>query len=186
MGLLSKETSFLLTITWYNTFIQEAERVNRDLQESRYSGLAKIARTYGLGLVYLFGSQSHLGKEYLEGLSPEPSDPLADLDIGVVLLDCEHFRPNEISPLERADLYGDLTEFQDLFSPFKVDLVLLDETHSVFQSEAISGFCVYCRDQDLREDYEERILARAADFKPFLDLFHRERLEDRYDKPHPH
>ena len=77
-------------------------------------------------------------------------------------------------------------EFQDLFSPFKVDLVLLDETHSVFQSEAISGFCVYCRDQDLREDYEERILARAADFKPFLDLFHRERLEDRYDKPHPH
>jgi len=150
----------------------------RELQHQR---LAKIAQTYGLKLVYLFGSLSDLGEQYYEGLHPELSDPLADLDVGVVLL------ADEMLPLERADLYGALSiEFQELFSPFSVDLVLLEETNSVLQSEAICGKCIYYGSEELREDYEERILARAADFKPFLDLFYQERLEERYDKPHPH
>ncbi|MGI6632358.1 MAG: nucleotidyltransferase domain-containing protein [Bacillota bacterium] len=149
--------------------------------ESRCRRLAEIARSFNLKLVYLFGSQSHLGARYLHGEDPHLSDPLADLDIGVVLM------KDDMSPLERSDLYAALSaELQELFGPFTVDLVLLEETHSVLQSEAVCGECVYSADENLREAYEERVLARAADFKPFLDLFYRERLEERHDKSNPH
>ncbi len=166
-------------------------------REARHRQLASISQRYGLKLVYLFGSQSDLGKQYFEGegsyegsyerlheglhesIHPELSDPLADLDIGVVLL------RREMPPLERVDLYSTLSiELQDLFQPFSVDLVLLEESHSVLQAEAICGHCILSENEKLRETYEERILARAADFKPFLDLFHRERLEETYDKPY--
>lgn len=153
------------------------------IREVRPRQLAGIAQSYGLKLVYLFGSQSDLGMQYFEGfegsLCQEVRDPLADLDIGVVLL------RKEMSPLERVDLYSALSvELQELFSPFPVDLVLLEETHSVLQSEAICGHCIFAENGELRETYEERILARTADFKPFLDLFHKERLEETYDKPY--
>ena len=148
------------------------------LRRDRYRKLYEIARSYGLRLVYLFGSQADLGAKYLEGGCPELVDPLADLDVGVVL------QSDELRPLERAKLYGALSmEIQELFSPFTVDLVLLGETHSVLQAEAICGKCVYSESDDERGRYEERILARAADFKPVLDLFHKERLEERHDKP---
>lgn len=117
----------------------------------------------------------------MEGGNPLLTDPLADLDIGVVRL------AGELPPLERVELYSALSmDLQGLFKPFSVDLVLLEETHSVLQAEAICGTCIYAENEKLREDYEERILARAADFRPFLELFYRERLEERHDKPHPH
>lgn len=151
----------------------------RGARNARYARLQGIAKTHGLKMIYLFGSQSHLGSEYLEGRTPILSDPLADLDIGVVRL------AGELSPLEQAQLYGTLSmELQELFEPFSVDLVLLEETHSVLQAEAICGSCVYAEDEKSREEYEERVLARAADFKPILELFYRERLEERHDKPH--
>jgi len=155
--------------------------LSKGLRDARHRKLIEIARTYGLKIIYLFGSQSHLGIEYLEGGDPVLADPFADLDIGVVRL------ADELPPLERVELYSALSmDLQDLFKPFAVDLVLLEETHSVLQAEAVCGTCIYAESVKLREDYEERILARAADFKPFLDLFYRERLEERHDKPHPH
>lgn len=148
---------------------------------ARHETLIRIARTYGLKIIYLFGSQARLGSEYLDGGDPILDDPLADLDIGVVRM------AGEMSPLEQANFYSRLSlDLQDLFNPFATDLVLLEETHSVLQAEAISGICVYAQDRELREDYEERTMARAADFKPFLTLFYRERLEERHDKPYPH
>lgn len=155
--------------------------MSEELRVARHRRLAEIARTYRLKLIYLFGSQSQQGVAYLEGEDPSLTDPLADLDIGVVRL------AGELSPLEQVELYSALSlDLQDLFQPFSVDLVLLEETHSVFQAEAICGTCIYAENEKLRADYEERILARAADFKPFLELFYRERLEERYDQPHPH
>ena len=152
-----------------------------NLGDARHKALAGLARTCGLKIIYMFGSQARLGSEYLHGGDPALTDPLADLDIGVVRL------AGEVSPLEQAELYSTLSlDLQDLFKPFSTDLMLLEETHSVLQAEAISGICIYAENQELREDYEERILARAADFKPFLTLFYRERLEERYDKPYPH
>jgi predicted nucleotidyltransferase len=150
-------------------------------RDTRRERLAVIARTHGLRLAYLFGSQSHQGTEYLEGGNPQLIDPLADLDIGVVFL------AGELSPLQRVDLYSALfVEFQDLFPPFPVDLVLLEETHSVLQAEVVCGTCIYAESEELREAYEERVLARAADFGPFLARFYRERLDIENDQPDSH
>ena len=38
--------------------------------------------------------------------------------------------------------------------------------------------CVFSAGEQLREDYEMRVLRRAADFRPVLREFHREILED--------
>lgn len=55
--------------------------------------------------------------------------------------------------------------------------MLLEENHAVFQAEALRGICVFEVDPAHRKAYEMKILARTADFRPFLDLFHKEVLE---------
>lgn len=154
--------------------------MSAELSRTRNQTLARLARDHGLKIIYLFGSMANVGAQYLAGQEPVVDDPLADLDVGVVRLS------EGLSPAEQLDLYGALSvEFQSLFEPFSTDLVLLEETHSVLQAEAFGGICVYATSQDLREEYEERVLARAADFGPFLALFYQERLEERHDQSHP-
>lgn len=135
--------------------------------------LAAICETHRLGLVYLFGSLSAQGLAYLSGAEARPTDPLADLDVGVVTLDP---LPD---PGSRADLYASIhNDLADVFRAFPVDLSFLEEGHSVFQAAAIGGACVFAASEQLREDYEMRVLRRAADFRPVLREFHREILED--------
>jgi len=62
--------------------------------------------------------------------------------------------------------------------PFRLDLSFLEEGHSVFQAEAICRACVFAASEDLRDNYEMRVLRRAADFRPVLRQFHREILEE--------
>jgi len=149
------------------------------LRQERNRALTRLASNYGLRIIYLFGSMADLGVQYLTGQDPVVDDPLADLDIGVVRLS------KRLSAAEQVDLYGALSvDLQALFEPFSTDLMLLEETHSVLQAEALSGICIHADSQELREEYEERVLARAADFGPFLSMFYRERLEERHDQPH--
>ncbi|MDP2871391.1 MAG: hypothetical protein Q8P31_02500 [Bacillota bacterium] len=58
-----------------------------------------------------------------------------------------------------------------------IDLVLLEETHSLMQLEAISGVCVYSASDELRFDFEMDVLRRAADFRYHFEQYHRERRE---------
>jgi len=46
--------------------------------------LAAIRETHRLGLVYLFGSLATQGLACLSGAEARSTDPLADLDVGVV------------------------------------------------------------------------------------------------------
>jgi hypothetical protein len=69
-------------------------------------------------------------------------------------------------------------ELQELFNPFPLDLVFLQETHSVFQAQVICGECIYSVSPSIKEKYEEDILRRAADFKPFLKMYLDEILEE--------
>lgn len=138
---------------------------------SRASRLAGACREHGVALVYLFGSRQESGVSLLKDESVTLSDPLADVDVGVVML----------GPLpgsdERYRLYARLYDaLTDVFPGVPLDLVLLQETHSVFQAQAVAGQCVYAASEECREAYEDRVLARAADFRPFLELFYRERL----------
>lgn len=137
------------------------------------AALVELAAEFGLQLVYLFGSQMQLGKAFIAGAQVHVDDPLADLDVGVVRGEVEETTP------ARLELYGELSiALAELFQPFRVDLVFLDETHSVFQAEAVGGFCAYAVSSGVRDEYEMRILARCADFKPVLEMFYRERLEE--------
>lgn len=139
----------------------------------RRLALAAACEKHRLALVYLFGSMAAQGVAFLDGAEVRPCDPLADLDVGVVTA----FRLP--GGADRADLYAAVyDDFTDIFRPFKVDLSFLEEGHSVFQAQALTGTCVYAVTERAREEYEMLVLRRAADFAPVLRQFHREILEE--------
>lgn len=140
--------------------------------KSKMSAMEAICRKFSISLLYLFGSQQQAAKRILYGHPVEIIDPLTDIDIGVVFS----------NPLpygrERVKLYSRLfNELEDLFLSLKTDLVFLKENHSVFQAEAVKGICVYAASTEAREEYEDIILRRACDFKPFLEKYYEELLE---------
>jgi hypothetical protein len=111
--------------------------------------------------------------EVLSGTDVVVEDPLTDLDVGVVI------GGGLPAPAERLRLYSQLqTDLGDVFRPFTVDLVFLQENHSVFQLEAIKGECIYEHDPHVRDRYEMQVLRRAADFRPVLRRFQQEILEE--------
>lgn len=89
------------------------------------------------------------------------------------------FQKNILGTAKHHDLYAKLYgDMADLFAPKQLDLVFLEENHSVFQAEALKGICVYSLDESTRDQYEEMILRRAADFRPFLEKYYQELLEE--------
>ncbi|MGE5484071.1 MAG: nucleotidyltransferase domain-containing protein [Ignavibacteriales bacterium] len=125
-----------------------------------------IAQGYGISLVYIFGSQLQVGLEILRGIRRSRVDPVADIDIGVVL---ERGMP---PARERIDLYSTIhNALQDVSASYPVDLVFLQETHSVFQANAICGQCIRSVNPEFKAEYEDNTLRRAADFRPFLEMY---------------
>jgi len=140
--------------------------------KSKKCRLEDICRKFDISLLYFFGSQQKAAKQISDGHIVEIEDAMTDIDIGVVF--CEPL------PIGRArvKLYSQIfNELEDLFLPVETDLVFLEENHSVFQSEAIKGICAYAVDTELRELYEESVLRRACDFRPFLEKYYDELLE---------
>lgn len=140
---------------------------------AKLEALKHICGRYGIALAYIFGSRSEEGFRHLQGHRISIDDPLTDIDLGIVFY-------QELPPAKKritlyADIYNELT---DLFSPFPLDLIFLEENHSVFQLEAIKGRCIYYDDIRYKSDYEEMILRRAADFRPVLELYLKEALEE--------
>ncbi len=143
------------------------------MKGNRYELVAGVLARHRISLAYLFGSQAQAGKALLAGEPFEIGDSLSDLDLGVV------FDDPLPSGRDRVRLYASLyNDLIDLFSPLHLDLVLLQETHSVFQLEAMRGTCVYESDEQTRDNYEMNILRRAADFRPVLAKFLEESLEE--------
>lgn len=132
----------------------------------------RICQEYGIALAYLFGSQKANAHKILEGENVCINDPLADIDVGVVFL------KNVEEIQEKHKLYADVyNELEDLFKPYPLDLVFLQECHSVFQAEALKGICVYSISEEFREKYEMMVLRRSADFQYVLEKFYEEVLE---------
>ena len=142
------------------------------MEAEKEAALARVAKEYGVDLIYLFGSQVASRLKILRGMEVEVLDSLTDLDVGIVT--SSPLPP----PARRSRLYADLSvALSDIFEPFPLDLVLLEENHSVFQSEIFRGECVHASSEQIRDNYEMNILRRAADFKPFLEKFLQEALE---------
>ena len=140
---------------------------------NRNAELEKLSKKNKINLIYLYGSQAQKGLALLNGASVKADDNLEDLDIGIVLRD--ELPAAEKMPAFYSKLYNQIST---LFEPLKLDLVLLQEQHSVFQAEAVYGICIYAESKLIQEEYEENILRRAADFRPVLEKFYEERLEE--------
>jgi hypothetical protein len=135
--------------------------------------LTHLADKCGLSLVYLFGSQVEVGLAILRGESPPVIDALADIDVGAV------FRGELPPPSTRAEVFADMYgEMADIFSPHSLDLCFLQENHSVFQCSIFNGVNIYAIDDQTPLDYEEDIVRRAADFRPVLERYLDEILEE--------
>lgn len=139
---------------------------------SKKRDLHRICEGYTILAVYLFGSMTKEGVALLDNKLPVNLDPLADLDVGVVFLQAVS------DPKERVKLYKKLySDLSDLFSPLSLDLVFLQETGVIIQSEAINGQLIYSRDDNQRTDYEERVIKFYQDWKPVYDQYTNEVLE---------
>jgi len=134
--------------------------------------LREICQKYNIALVYLFGSQKENSLKLLNGEKVDIKDPLADIDVGIV------FSQDIESIPDRHKVYSNIyNDFEDLFLPYHLDLVFLQECHSVFQTEALLGICVYSISEEFKDEYEMMVLRRAADFKYVLDKYAEDALE---------
>ncbi len=112
-----------------------------------------IAKKFDCVLIYVFGSQAEMGKRYLEGEEVRP-DAFSDLDVAVV---CR----NAIGTIR---IYGEMyKEISEIFGPFNIDLVMIQEMDPLFQYEVIKGVRIYEEDERLTEEFEERVMRRAED-----------------------
>ncbi|MEA4884887.1 MAG: nucleotidyltransferase domain-containing protein [Clostridia bacterium] len=146
----------------------DGRKGRRALAANRPGGvvaLRTVCKAHGVTLCYLFGSQSENAWRILLGEEIAIDDPLTDIDVGVVLAEFDSYRASNVLYRVYARL---LSPLEDLFHPYPVDLVFLQEHHSVFQMEAISGRSVYSVSDEYRFEYEEEIARRAADFRPVL------------------
>ncbi len=144
---------------------------------SKLNEFINICKKYNIALCYLFGSQKDNALRILNGEKVKIEDPLTDIDVGIVFnKDIEEIK-------ERYKLYANIyNEIEELFNPYKLDLVFLQECHSVFQLEAIKGICIYSISEEFKENYEMMILRRSADFRYVLNKFYEEALEKYGDK----
>ena len=105
--------------------------------------------------VYLFGSQ-------IKGTA----DPMSDVDIGVI------FGGKDTAINDLLILQDDL---QRLFGSTRVDLVLLETASVTVAFKAISqGEVIYSTNDEIRTDFEERVLRDYHDLAPFLKKFYRD------------
>jgi predicted nucleotidyltransferase len=121
----------------------------------RREQLERICQELDLLAVYLFGSRADDGVAYLDGVEPERSR--SDLDVGVVFRD-PNFEPRRLTVLQVA--------FEEVFAPFRVDVVPLQRVDALFQFEAVDGHRVAAPDPEEADRYELLVMRRAAELLP--------------------
>lgn len=120
---------------------------------NRFRKIESICEKYNIGLVYLFGSQKDAARDIIDGRKVLIDDKLADIDVGIV------FDFDLLEQDDRYKLYADIyNSMEDVFLPYVLDLVFLQEHHSIFQCQAIMGHCIYLKSEDFKDRYEEWIL----------------------------
>jgi hypothetical protein len=127
--------------------------------------LQSIARPYHLSAIYAFGSRAQeialrvRDNEPLQLASPSP-----DVDIGV--------HPSAGHVLSARDRVRIAVALEDLFSVYRVDLVVVPETRPFLALDIIRGELIYCEDLDEQAEFELYVLRRAGD----LAYYERERI----------
>jgi predicted nucleotidyltransferase len=119
-------------------------------------------------LVYLFGSKA-LGVD----------SRISDVDIGVLL--------DKKKNVNKDDLILDLIyEFSQIFHPYKVDIVILNDASYSLQYNVISeGKILHMVNEDIKSDYETKLIKLFLDFRKFereyYDYMHQTIMQERKD-----
>ena len=126
--------------------------------KGRRAVLEEICQSFGLAILYVFGSQAANARDWIEGkldhLPPGPSD----LDVGVKGLSGRS--------LFVADKVNLAIALEDFFGCPRVDLVLLAEADPFVAAEIIRGERLFVRDEHEADEYDLYVLRRAGDLAP--------------------
>lgn len=139
--------------------------------------LKNIAKGCGVGAIYFFGSLKESGYNLLlqeDDIIISSKMKEEDIDVGVVFINF----PKEGVRYVYGQLYEELVP---LFSPYKLDLVFLQEVDYLLQWEAINGINIYRSSEEYLDDYEEKVMKYAADWKYEYELYQKEFLEGMRD-----
>lgn len=119
--------------------------------------LADISESFGLDVVYAFGSRAAEAQQTLvedrDGLARTASD----LDIGVLAR----------GPLDLDGKVELAAALEDLFGAPRVDLLDLSRAAPYLALEAVCGELLHARDAEKEARYQLYVLRRAADLLPF-------------------
>jgi predicted nucleotidyltransferase len=123
-----------------------------DLKRESLDGLC---RAHGVLALYLFGSRA---KDGLHRLAGEPvSGEGSDLDIGAVFT-TPHVGHRRLNLLQ--------VELEEIFTPLRVDLVLLHAVDPLIQFAGIDGERVAVTDTTAADLFELDVMRRAAELLP--------------------
>ncbi len=117
--------------------------------------LSKLAKRYGLGAIYAFGSRGQEAAALLQGRLPSLSCPDPDLDIAV-----QPVPGRRLSAREKVEI---CLALEDLFQVRRVDLVILSEARPFLALDIIKGELLYCDNLDRQAEEELYVLRRAGD-----------------------
>ena len=135
--------------------------------------LKKMADSFSLDIIYVFGSNAKNVAALLENEASRPKIRTpSDVDIGV--------RPASGKALTIKEKVNLTLELEDLFSVKRVALVVIPEVDPFLAANIIRGERIYCRDQLQADEYDLYILRRAGDLIPLererISLIMREKI----------
>jgi len=131
------------------------------------SRIEKLARQYGLEIVYAFGSRAKEIQRLVQGKRRALSRTKADLDIGV--------KPKrKLTVKEKAEI---AIFFEDLFGAPRADVVCLPDSPIPLAFAIITGELLYAEDKTKEAEYQLMIMRMMADLQPHLAMKRKMALE---------
>ncbi len=128
------------------------------MNEDRSVRLRQLCESFGVDILYAFGSRAGEARAWLEGGLPALTPGPSDLDIGV--------KPARGLRLSVHDKVRLAIALEDLFGVHRVDLVSLDDADPFLAAEIIRGERLHARDEDDADEYDLYVLRRAGDLAP--------------------
>lgn len=133
--------------------------IEKPTKGKRSVGISKVARTFGLADIYVFGSRAkEIASTIRTGRASEQLSS-SDVDIGIRTLPGITLSPREISRLT--------IELEDLLGVSRVDVVILSRCEPFLALDIIRGELVYSADPIAQSRHELFIMRRAGDLLPF-------------------
>jgi predicted nucleotidyltransferase len=119
--------------------------------------LERICRTYGIAIVYVFGSRAADVYDWLRS-DKRLTSSLSDIDIGAKAMPGVQWNVKDKVQITQA--------FEELFEVPRVDFVVLDEADPFLAANIIRGERLFVANSNSADEYDLYVLRRAGDFVP--------------------